>query len=76
MKRDSRKKRIVLLLAAGCVGLAPVQADDTPLGKEMDKVSGALKSLRKLAKTEERWSASAAQRFTTRVSTRRLPTPG
>ena len=61
MINESMKKWFALLLAAGFVGVAPVQADETPLGEQMDAVGGALKSLRKLAKAEDRWSASAAK---------------
>ena len=40
------------LLVAGSLSLTPVLADDTPLAKEMDELSGSLKGLRK-AKTVE-----------------------
>jgi len=56
------RKLVGLLLLAGIAGVAPMQAaeeSETPLGKEMGTIGGALKSLRKLAKTDERWTASA-----------------
>ncbi|NIP92956.1 MAG: hypothetical protein GWO24_05635, partial [Akkermansiaceae bacterium] len=52
------------MAAAGMVGFAPVALaeddDEPPLAEEMDEISGALKSLRRLKRDPERWSKSAA----------------
>ena len=63
MKTDSMRKLVALVVATGFVGMAPMAAvaDETPLGEEMEKVSGALKSLWRLSKTDERWTASAVR---------------
>ena len=64
MKKESLNKLFALIVAAGMVGIAPVaQAaddDETPLAIQMDEMSSALKSLRRLARDPERWSKSAA----------------
>ena len=62
MKIESLHKLFALVAAAGMMGFAPVaQAEDeTPLGEQMDEMSGALKSLRRLKRDPERWTKSAA----------------
>ena len=64
MKKESLNKLFALIVAAGMMGIAPVaQAaddDETPLAIQMDEMSSALKSLRRLKRDPERWSKSAA----------------
>ncbi|GEM_PF-383257 len=63
MRRDTIGRVFAMVLLAGTVAVAPVDAaeEESPLGRQMDEISKALKSLRKLAKSEERWTASAEQ---------------
>ncbi|MFT6177903.1 MAG: hypothetical protein ACJAQT_000303 [Akkermansiaceae bacterium] len=57
MKINFSIKTLALVSAMGFGMLAPVHADDddeTPLGKEMDTLSGSLKRLRRAETTEEK----------------------
>ena len=55
MKFNFSIKTLALVSAMGMGMLAPVSADDeTPLGKEMEIISGSLKKLRKAETTEEK----------------------
>jgi len=49
-------KILAVVFVMGLATTAPVVGDDTPLGKEMDGLSGALKGLRKA----ESWAAKVA----------------
>jgi len=62
MKIESLHKLFALVAAAGIMSFGPVaQAEDeSPLGEQMDEMSGALKSLRRLKRDPERWAKSAA----------------
>lgn len=62
MKKESLHKLFALVATVGVLGVAPVaQAadDEPPLAEAMDEMSGALKSLRRLARDPERWTKSA-----------------
>ena len=62
MIKHSIHKLCAVAVLAGVAGVAPVQADDdemTPLAKEMDEIAGALKGLRRLKRSPDRWTASA-----------------
>ena len=61
MMNVSLGRRVALVALGGLVSWLPVGADEveTPLGEQMEIVSGKLKSLRKLRESEDRWSASA-----------------
>ena len=62
MKKESFGKLFAIVAVTGLVGIAPMQAEDdhTPLGKEMDAMSGALKSLRRSVRAKD-WEGSAAK---------------
>ena len=56
MKFNFSIKTLAVAVVMGMATMTPVVADDTPLGKEMDELSGALKSLRKA----ETWADKVA----------------
>lgn len=63
MRKESFGKLFALIAVTGLAGFAPVQADDEedhPLLAEMEEISGGLKGLRRLARSDDKWTASAA----------------
>ena len=67
MRKESFKKLLTLVVAAGVVGFAPVaQAQDEPeapknLEEAMDMISGSLKMLRRLSREDDHWNKCAAK---------------
>ena len=63
MNKESFGKLFATIAVTGLAGFSPLQAQDDdqhPLGVEMDEISGGLKSLRKLARSDNKWADSAA----------------
>lgn len=75
MKFNFSIKTLALASVMGLGMLAPVHADDdeTPLGKEMEIVSGSLKKLRKAETTDEKVTLVQAAQASTIKSLEYLP---
>ena len=73
MKFNFSIKTLAVAFVMGMATMTPVVGDDTPLGKEMDELSGSLKGLRKAETWADKVALAQKGQVATLNSLKHLP---